>query len=329
MSPSSSSSEPQPAMTPSASTGASRSSRSLDTVGLRSEGRGRRHPNRGRWAVPEKSAGARRPDASYPSPVSFRQSRWARRCSPLCRSDLRERLRGRRQGGAKLSVKKFSAPPAAGAPGDSFAVFGKVANRGGRAGRVTVRFNLRRGADSGPNGIEVGAERLGRVGPGDTERFEADLGIPADLAAGEYGLSACVRKRGDEGPPRCLAAKSSMSVAAGEAPPPEPGSPDQTPPPAPSGLAIEPASPSPNPAPRLKGSASDDTSEIEVFASADCAGGPVASGPRDQFAESGIEVSVAENSTTTLPPSPRTPPETARPARLPSPIRTTPPLPTP
>jgi thermitase len=68
---------------------------------------------------------------------------------------------------------------------------------------------------------------------------------------------------------------------------------DAVPPPTPTLSATNPASPSKNNEPRLKGSAQRGTS-VDVYASADCSGSPVAGGTAVQLAGAGIAVTVAD-----------------------------------
>lgn len=72
---------------------------------------------------------------------------------------------------------------------------------------------------------------------------------------------------------------------------------DTVPPPTPTLSATSPASPSKDNQPRLKGSAQRGTT-IDVYASADCSGAPVASGGAAQLAGAGIAVTVADATTT-------------------------------
>jgi aminopeptidase N len=113
---------------------------------------------------------------------------------------------------ASLDVVKLGAPPAQVEQGGTFAISGRVANRGEKGAAATVRFALRRGPDSGPLGVRLRARRVDEVLAGDSVRFVHTMTVPSDTAPGEYGIAACVRKRGKTGPRKCEAAPSRMSV---------------------------------------------------------------------------------------------------------------------
>ena len=115
--------------------------------------------------------------------------------------------------GAKLSVTKVSSPPPAVVPGASFVMTGKVENDGERAAKPSVALSLRRGGDAGPLGMRIANRRIEEVRPGDSVRFRETVTVRAATPDGEYGLSACVRKRGNGGPHKCLRADARMTVA--------------------------------------------------------------------------------------------------------------------
>jgi len=73
----------------------------------------------------------------------------------------------------------------------------------------------------------------------------------------------------------------------------------ELPPPAPSALASVPGSPANDNAPRITGAAQAG-STVRVYATADCTGTPAATGSAADFAEPGLAVTVADDSTTTF-----------------------------
>ncbi len=70
-------------------------------------------------------------------------------------------------------------------------------------------------------------------------------------------------------------------------------------PPTPSQLTTDPASPGASLTPRIKGQ-SDPTTSIKIYSTPDCSGAPVATGTQVELGSSGIQVTVAEGSTTSF-----------------------------
>ena len=117
----------------------------------------------------------------------------------------------------KLRVTKLSSPPATARVGESFAVRGKVANRGDRRGKARVKLFL--------GETKVGAEKR-KVRPGKRRRFAAEVEVPQMPGAGAYEeglpLRACVRKRGSTGKRRCRTAEGLLKISAGSGTTPNP-----------------------------------------------------------------------------------------------------------
>lgn len=111
---------------------------------------------------------------------------------------------------AKLRVTELGSPPAWAEVGDSFAISGEVSNAGERRGRGQVKVWL--------DGFVVATDRI-RVKPGRDAAFAATATIPSSLDPGPGGsrgplrLNACVRKRGNGGPPRCRRSSGSITIA--------------------------------------------------------------------------------------------------------------------
>jgi aminopeptidase N len=129
-----------------------------------------------------------------------------------------------------LRVAKLGSPPAEVDQGGAFSVSGKVANDGERAGAATVRFALRRGPDAGPLGVTLRGRRIDEVPAGESVRFVHTVEVPADTAPGEYGLAACVRKRGATGPKLCEIAPGRVLVGGVRLVPGEDSGPTDPPP---------------------------------------------------------------------------------------------------
>jgi aminopeptidase N len=123
-------------------------------------------------------------------------------------------------GDARLSLKKVGAPPERAAPGDSFTVAGKLANKGDRGARAKLKAELRgAGVD-----YRLGKDRT-RVGANDRKRFRFEVEIPGRVDEGDVlKLAVCVPRQGTSGAQRCRKAKDRLTIA-GPATPPTPPAP--------------------------------------------------------------------------------------------------------
>ena len=140
-----------------------------------------------------------------------------------------------------LSVTRVADPIAVVSAGTPFAVSGRVKNSGKKAAPATVRVSLRRGAEPRPGGIDLGRIRAGEVRPGDVGRFRDELEVPTGTVPGDYGLTACVPKRGRSGDPVCEMADGRITVTGPPLAPPGGETGPTDPPPADPELPAPPA----------------------------------------------------------------------------------------
>jgi Peptidase family M1 domain/Peptidase M1 N-terminal domain len=115
-----------------------------------------------------------------------------------------------------LAVAALDSPPSKVAAGADFEVSGTVANSGERRKRARVSAFLRPRSGTGTGKVKVGSVRTRRVA---TKRdFTIRASVPADLAAADYDLKVCVRKRANHGPRRCRSAPLTVTGEAGGPP---------------------------------------------------------------------------------------------------------------
>jgi subtilisin family serine protease len=177
-------------------------------------------------------------------------------------------------------------------------------------GEVAVRVSYTAGSNPSPSSgawiEEIDLHCIAKVGEADGYRYANGTSMAAPHVTGAAALlfslkpSASVTEvrqglLGSVDPVASLAGKTTSGgrLDAGAATDLF----DPTPPPTPTLTATNPASPAKNNQPRLKGSAQRGTG-VDVYASADCSGSPVASGTAAQLASSGIAVTVGVDTTT-------------------------------
>lgn len=127
------------------------------------------------------------------------------------------------KGKAKLSVKSVSSPPATAKAGDTFAVTGKVVNKGKKKGKGRVKVSLR----DPKSGVaaKLFSQKL-TVKAKSKKTFSGTATVPesaggsaaGSLPAGSYFLDACVRRSGRE---KCRAAADRVTIEAQTTTPPE------------------------------------------------------------------------------------------------------------
>src|SRR5688500_11985353 len=91
------------------------------------------------------------------------------------------------QGRAAATVRllSVSSPPSTAGPRESFSITGRVRNATAIAARPRLTVTLRRSKTT-TRFRKVRAQRLVKVGSGDTLRYRSRIKLPADIAPGRY-----------------------------------------------------------------------------------------------------------------------------------------------
>ena len=191
---------------------------------------------------------------------------------------------------ADLYVVKVSEPPPALAVGATLTASDKVKNRRATAKRSSTVFLLSSDEFRDRSDTVLGSRSVRKLKPGKSSRGTVDFTVPAAVPTGSYRLLACadaanrVRERSETN--NCRASKQAVQVRGLAAP-------DRTPPATPSITDTDPNPPANDNDPEVKGSGAETGSTVRIYATADCSGAPIGTGPAAAFnAGAGITASV-------------------------------------
>ena len=199
---------------------------------------------------------------------------------------------------ADLYVVKVSEPPPALAVGGTLTASDKVKNRRATAKRSSTVFLLSSDEFRDRSDTVLGSRSVRKLKPGKSSRGTVDFTVPAAVPTGSYRLLACadaanrVRERSETN--NCRASKQAVQVRGLAAP-------DRTPPATPSITDTDPNPPANDNDPEVKGSGAETGSTVRIYATADCSGAPIGSGPAAAFnAGPGVTASVPNDQITNL-----------------------------
>lgn len=129
--------------------------------------------------------------------------------------------KGKKEGKPRLVVTELSSPQRSVAPGGTFGVTGKVANKG--KGEAPAGSKVEVEIRNGSSRASVGSATLKKIKGGKEKKFSLTAKVPESAApSGDdpYTVVACVQKSGDSGRIRCKNADQGLTVTG---PPPPPG----------------------------------------------------------------------------------------------------------
>ena len=199
---------------------------------------------------------------------------------------------------ADLYVVKVSEPPPALAVGGTLTASDKVKNRRATAKRSSTVFLLSSDEFRDRSDTVLGSRSVKKLKPGKSSRGTVDFTVPAAVPTGSYRLLACadaanrVRERSETN--NCQASKQAVQVRGLAAP-------DRTPPATPSITDTDPNPPANDNDPEVKGSGAETGSTVRIYATADCSGAPIGTGPAAAFnAGPGVTASVPNDQITNL-----------------------------
>jgi CARDB/Putative metal-binding motif len=142
-----------------------------------------------------------------------------------------------------LVVAKLSSPPGAVAPGESFAVTDRIANRGdATAPKTSARFYLSADDKHQKSDLQLtGVEPVKALKAGKSFNGDAHLQVPSDTPAGVYAMLGCAdgaaKAKEESERNNCRASQTPLAVQATSGVPPGENPPPPPPPPPPPGDA--------------------------------------------------------------------------------------------